>query len=116
MASFCMEPLDKGVGGEREAARRHPSRGRWPCPPQTAGWRLGENRGTFPVGGGGGVPAMLLPPLPPQPVHREGLCHRVLLPRALLAPHAVPPAETVGKRCPGGLVNPESTHLPPAQG
>lgn len=51
-------------GGGR-AARRHTSRGHRPRPPQTEGWQLGENGGTFsPVGW---VPVMRLPSLPRGP-------------------------------------------------
>lgn len=37
----------RGWKGGGEAARRHTSRGHWPRPPKTAGWRLGESGGTF---------------------------------------------------------------------
>lgn len=61
MAPFCRRPLDKGVGGGGECAarRRHTSRGQWPHPSQTAGWRPpGENGGTFPVGWAPGMLGM----------------------------------------------------------
>lgn len=109
-----------GQGGGRGAGscQKAPFQGALALPPSDSRLAAGGEQGHLPPvrGGGGGSCDAPASPLPPQPVHREGLCHRVLLPRALLAPHAVLPAERVGKLCPGGLVNPESTHLPPAQG
>lgn len=56
MASFCMELLDKGVGGEWEAARRHPSRGTGPAPlrQQAGGWGRTGAPSPCVCGGGGG--------------------------------------------------------------
>lgn len=75
----------KGAGTLPEST----SRGHQPRPPQTAGWQLGENGGTFPPPPPpriGWVPVMFLPALPQSPVHREGFCHHVLLMKTLLVP------------------------------
>lgn len=69
MAPFCIEPLDKGVGGGRGSCQKAHFQGHRPRPLQTAGWQLGENGGTFsPL-------AQFLRcscPFPPSRVHAQG--------------------------------------------
>ena len=72
MAPFCIEPSDKGWKGGGEAARRHTSRGHQPRPPQTAGWQLGENGGTFPIPPPHWLGSCDVPAFPPAKPRAQG--------------------------------------------
>lgn len=83
MAPFCMEPLDKGVGGGRGSCQKAHFQGA--LAPPTSDSRLaalGEWGHLSPRWlGSCDAPASL----PPGRMHREGFCHRVLPISTLLA-------------------------------
>lgn len=84
MAPFCIEPLDKGVGGGRGSRQKAHFQGA--LAPPTSDSRLaarGEWGHLYPLGW---VPVMLPPSLAQRRMHREGFCHHVLPNSMLLAP------------------------------